>query len=170
MGASLFTASSDIAAIMVKAGLGIVGLVIIILSTVTTTFLDAYSGGVSCESIWGRIPGKWAAIVIAAIGTVAAIVYPMDDITSFLYLIGSVFAPMIAIQIADYFILKSNGELNKFKWSNLAVWVVGFVAYRYLMTVDTPMGNTLPDMLITMVLCIVVNCIINAVRKEKVAK
>ena len=41
------------------------------------------------------------AIAITIIGTIAAIVYPMDDITNFLYLIGSVFAPMIAIQIAD---------------------------------------------------------------------
>ena len=32
------------------------------------------------------------------VGVIAAIVYPMDDITDFLYLIGSVFAPMIAIQ------------------------------------------------------------------------
>ena len=37
-------------------------------------------------------------------GTIAAILYPMDDITDFLYLIGSVFAPMIAILLADYFI------------------------------------------------------------------
>ena len=34
---------------------------------------------------------------------IAAILYPMDDITDFLYLIGSVFAPMIAILLADYF-------------------------------------------------------------------
>ena len=172
MGAALFTASSDIAAIMLKAGLGIVGLIIIILSTVTTTFLDAYSGGVSCESIWGRIPGKWAGILITVVGTVAAIFYPMDDITSFLYLIGSVFAPMIAIQIADYFILKSNSGLHKFKWSNLAVWIVGFVVYQLLilMKVDTPVGNTLPDMVITMALCIIVNRVIHSIGKGKVQK
>ena len=50
------------------------------------------------------------AIIITVIGTVGAIVYPMDDITDFLYLIGSVFAPMIAIQIADYFVIKESSE------------------------------------------------------------
>ena len=40
MGAAIFTGETDIAAIMVKAGLGIAGLLIIIFSTVTTTFLD----------------------------------------------------------------------------------------------------------------------------------
>ena len=42
-------------------------------------------------------------IVVTVIGTIAAILFPMDDITDFLYLIGSVFAPMIAVQIADVF-------------------------------------------------------------------
>ena len=32
----------------------------------------------------------------------------MDNITNFLYLIGSVFAPMIAIQIADFFLLEED--------------------------------------------------------------
>lgn len=55
MGAALFTGESDIASILVKAGLGVVGLLIVIFSTVTTTFLDAYSAGVSCVSITSKI-------------------------------------------------------------------------------------------------------------------
>mgnify|MGYP001440731038 CR=1 FL=1 len=101
MGAAIYTGESDIAQIMLKAGFGIVGLLIIVFSTVTTTFLDAYSAGVSCVSISEKIPEKWAAIIVTIIGTIAAIVYPMDNITNFLYLIGSVFAPMIAIQIGN---------------------------------------------------------------------
>ena len=76
------------------------------LSTVTTTFLDAYSAGVSGESIFAGIDGKWAAVAVAIIGTLCAIMFPMDDITDFLYLIGSVLAPMIAVQLADFFIIK----------------------------------------------------------------
>ena len=106
MGAAIFTGEYDIAQIMLKTGLGVVGLLIIVFSTVTTTFLDAYSAGVSRVSISSKIQEKWAAIIVTVIGTIAAIVYPMDNITNFLYLIGSVFAPMIAVQIADYFILK----------------------------------------------------------------
>lgn len=58
MGAALFTGESDIAQIMVKAGLGIAGLLIIVFSTVTTTFLDAYSAGISSESIFAGLKGK----------------------------------------------------------------------------------------------------------------
>ena len=156
MGAAIFTGEYDIALIMVKAGLGIAGLIIVIFSTVTTTFLDAYSAGVSGETIFSGIKGKYAAVVVTVIGIIGAIVYPMDNITDFLYLIGSVFAPMIAVQIADFFFLKRNAEEKNVQAANLAVWAVGFVIYRILMRIDMPLGNTLPDMIITILLCLIV--------------
>jgi len=179
MGASIFTGESDLAQIMIKAGLG-AGLVIIIFSTVTTTFLDAYSAGISAESITVNLKSKAAALVVtvfgtstdsvfiklkskavavaaAVLGTIGAILFNMDDITDFLYLIGSVFAPMTAVLIADFFILKRRSIEKAFVWTNLIVWVIGFVLYRYLMTVDFILGNTLPDMLITMVICVAAN-------------
>ena len=157
MGAAILTGEYDIASIMVKAGLGIVGLLIIVFSTVTTTFLDAFSAGVSSVSLSEKINEKWAALAVTVVGTVAAILFPMDDITDFLYLIGSVFAPMIAVQIADFFILKKKDEKKGCDLINLAVWVVGFILYRMLMRVDFVLGNTFPDMIITAVLCVVVN-------------
>lgn len=153
MGASLFTGESDIAQILLKAGLSIAGLLIIVFSTVTTTFLDAYSAGISSESILAKLKGNHAAIAVTIIGTIAAILFPMDDITDFLYLIGSVFAPMIAVQIADFFILHRDRKESDFDWRSLILWFIGFVIYRMLMKVDLPVGNTLPDMVITAVLC-----------------
>ena len=156
MGAALFTGESDIAQIMVKAGLGIAGLLIIVFSTVTTTFLDAYSAGISSESIFAGLEGKYVAVVVTVIGTIGAIVYPMDDITDFLYLIGSVFAPMIAVQIADFFILKKKKSETGFDWCNLLIWLAGFILYRVLMNIDMLLGNTLPDMVLTILLCMIV--------------
>mgnify|MGYP002627849610 FL=1 len=156
MGAALFTGESDIAQIMVKAGLGIAGLLIIVFSTVTTTFLDAYSAGISSETVVSKWNGKHVAIVVTVIGTAAAIVYPMDNITDFLYLIGSVFAPMIAVQIADFFILKKKKTETGFDWCNLLIWLAGFILYRVLMNIDMLLGNTLPDMVLTILLCMIV--------------
>lgn len=155
MGAAIFTGEYDIALIMVKAGLGIAGLIIVIFSTVTTTFLDAYSAGVSSETIFSGVRGKYAAVLVTIIGIIGAIVYPMDNITDFLYLIGSVFAPMIAVQIADFFFLKRNAEAKTVQTANLIVWAVGFIVYRILMRIDLPLGNTLPDMVITILLCLI---------------
>lgn len=170
MGAALFTGTYDIAVIMVKAGLGAAGLFIIVLSTVTTTFLDAFSAGVSSTVISRAVKEKWAAIAVTVIGTIAAIVYPMDNITNFLYLIGSVFAPMIAIQIADTFILKNDFRTVRFHFPNLVIWACGFVLYRILMHVDTPVGNTLPDMAVTIGICLVYHAVSSAAGSKKVNK
>ena len=167
MGAALFTGESDIAQIMVKAGLGIAGLLIIVFSTVTTTFLDAYSAGISSETVVSRWNGKHVAIVVTVIGTAAAIVYPMDNITNFLYLIGSVFAPMIAIQIADFFLLKQDKSSQAVHMPNMIIWVIGFVVYRILMNVDMPVGNTLPDMVITIILCLIAGKLIPEKNQKK---
>ena len=106
-------------------------------------------------------------MVVTVVGTIAAIVYPMDNITNFLYLIGSVFAPMIAVQIADYFILKkANAKDMAFQWRNLGVWLIGFVLYRVLMNIDMLLGNTLPDMVVTVILCVIVEKVAEAVKKN----
>ena len=165
MGAAIFTSESDIAQIMIKSGLGIAGLLIVVFSTVTTTFLDAYSAGVSAESLSTKINGKWTAVIVTVIGTVGAIFFPLADITDFLYFIGSVFAPMIAVQIADFFILKQNSEQKDFSVQNLLIWFIGFIIYRMLMRVDIVIGNTLPDMIITIALCVAVHEIKGCDRK-----
>ncbi len=163
MGAAICTGEYDIAMVMLKAGLGIAGLLIVVFSTVTTTYLDAYSAGVSSQSLWHKVNEKYGGIVVAAVGTVAAIFSPMDNITPFLYLIGSIFAPMIAIQIVDFFILKNGNKSgsesvgNPFNFINITVWVIGFIIYRNLMTTDLILGNTLPDMIITGLLCYAAN-------------
>ena len=159
MGAAIYTGEYDIAQIMLKAG-GIVGLLIIVFSTVTTTFLDAWSAGISSEAISAKLNGKWIAIGVTVLGTIAAIFYPLDNITDFLYLIGSIFAPMIAVQISDFFILKRDMSAKAFDIGNLIIWGIGFVLYRILMNVDFILGITLPDMIITIIICVVVRKIV----------
>ena len=157
MGAAILTGESDIAQIMLHAGLGVAGLGVVILSTVTTTYLDAYSAGVSSESIVRSVSGRTVGIGVTILGAVAASLYPMDDITGFLYIIGSVFAPMIAVQIASYFLLREDAVGRSVHTVNLAVWFIGFLCYRYLMTLDTPVGSTLPTMAITLLLALAAN-------------
>ncbi|MDY3929678.1 MAG: putative hydroxymethylpyrimidine transporter CytX [Clostridia bacterium] len=165
MGAALFTGESDVALIMTKAGLGVAALVIIILSTVTTTFLDAYSAGVSCESISKKLKEKPTAIAVCIVGTLLAIFTPITKLEDFLYIIGSVFAPMIAIQISDYFILKKDSSQKSADFLNLVIWLAGFIIYRLLMNTDTPVGYTLPAMVIVCIICIIADKIKKAAGK-----
>lgn len=150
MGAASFAGDTDVGAIMLKAGLGTAGLLIIVFSTVTTTFLDALSAGISLTSIGGAGKEKLFAIAAAILGTAAALLYPMDDITEFLYFIGSVFAPMAGVLLSSVFWAKKDFYEDAFSWKNLLVWGIGFLVYRYLMTLDIPVGCTLPDVVLVM--------------------
>ncbi|MBQ8678651.1 MAG: putative hydroxymethylpyrimidine transporter CytX [Treponema sp.] len=152
MGATIFTGESDIAQIAVKSGLGIAGLIIIVLSTVTTTFLDAFSAGISAKTVFEKLDGKWTAVVVALLGTAGAILFNMDNITDFLYYIGSVFAPMIAILIADFFVVKKDSSEKKVDIAKIIIWILGFALYRLLMTVDFILGCTILDMAVTFAL------------------
>ncbi|MCR5209843.1 MAG: putative hydroxymethylpyrimidine transporter CytX [Lachnospiraceae bacterium] len=164
IGAVLCLKSMDLAEIMIAAGFGIAGMLIVIFSTVTTTFLDAFSAGMSFKSITGKISAKAVAITVAVLGMIAAMIWPMDNITDFLYFIGSVFTPMIGVMIADFFILGSKGGEVKFNFANLAVWLIGFAVYRGLLYVDAnpdavapvlvsivgALGETVPCLIVTM--------------------
>lgn len=154
MGAALVAGESSIDIVMLKTGLGVAALVIVVLSTVTTTYLDAYSAGVSGQSVHSKINIKAAAIIVAVLGTVGALLFNMDNITDFLYLIGSVFAPMTAILLADFFVLKNDSSSKTIDGKRVALWILGFIIYRLFMRCDFAFGCTLPAMAATFVLSI----------------
>ena len=138
---AIATGESTLSAIFSYSGIGVLAIIIIILSTVTTTFLDAYSAGISFEAIKEDVDGKKVSIIVSVVGIILAIVFPMDDITNFLYLIGSVFAPMIAVQIGDFF-FKEGSTKSDFR-INIASWIVGFIIYRILLKVDIVLGASI---------------------------
>lgn len=166
LGSALFTGEVNIAQIVLKAGLGIVGLIIIVLSTVTTTFLDAFSAGLSFKTIFEKINEKWVAVIVTVLGTIGAILFNMDDITGFLYYIGSVFAPMIAILIADFFIVKKDSSELKIDISKIIIWLIGFILYRLLMKVKFILGCTILDMTITFFLTVLYGKLIQKINKK----
>jgi putative hydroxymethylpyrimidine transporter CytX len=157
LGAAILTGESDIAKILLQAGLGLAGVFIVIFSTVTTTFLDAYSAGISFNTVVRKADGKWTAVIVCVVGTLLAIFTPIEQYQNFLYLIGSVFAPMIAILVTDFFILKEDHTREPFGITNLVLWVIGFAIYRLSMSMDTFVGSTLPVMIIISILSILIN-------------
>ena len=167
LGAAIFTGEGDIAHIMAASGLGWAALIIVVLSTVTTTFLDAASAGISCVTIHHKASARVLSIATALVGTVGAILFPLDDITGFLYLIGSVFCPMAAVQIADYYILHTDVSGKRIDIVRALLWLAGFVLYRVSLGWSLPVGNTLPVMVIVGALTVVVGKVGQAVRKVR---
>lgn len=150
---AIATGQSTLSSIFSYSGIGSLAIIIIILSTVTTTFLDAYSAGISFEAIKEDADGKKVAIIVSVIGIILAMVYPMDDITNFLYLIGSVFAPMIAVQIGDFFLKKEKSKADE--KVNIISWVLGFIIYRILLKVDVALGASILSVLLTIIVTLI---------------
>ena len=53
-------------------------------------------------------------------------------------------------------IMKKEWPDIEFDLMNMLIWVAGFVIYRALMQTDIPVGNTLPDMALTILICVTV--------------
>ncbi|STY60449.1 Cytosine permease [Mannheimia haemolytica] len=92
LGMVLFTGQTEIAPMLLMTGMSLIGIMVMILSTVTTTFLDAYSAGVSAGNITAKFKETPTAILVTIIGTLLAISLPVTQYENFLLLIGSVFA------------------------------------------------------------------------------
>lgn len=156
LSAAVITKETDIAKIMLQAGLGTAGLFIVIFSTVTTTFLDVYSAGISAKSIYDKIDSKIFAIITTISGVILALLTSTDKLELFLLFISSVFAPMVVIQIVDFFIFKKDYKKDDFNFLNLVLWFFGFILYRYFLKINTPIGNTLPVIFILFIVSVVI--------------
>ena len=157
MGAVIYLGSDDLAAVMAAAGLGGVGILIVLLSTVTTTFLDALSAGISASSISQRLKDTPCALVTCVLGVILAVFFDTDAFQDFLYFIGSVFAPMTAVLIADYFVLHADRSGTSVNLTNLILWAIGFFLYRQLLDWDTPLGITFPVIVAIVLLSVLVH-------------
>lgn len=159
LGASLYIGTTDIASILLSAGLGGVALFIVLFATITTTFLDVYSAGISFQNISHRISEKNAGILVCILGVVLAVFVPITQYEHFLYLIGSVFAPLFAILLTEYFIFKKT-SINKgtlINLSNIVIWVLGVIGYRLFLPIGSVAGVTFPIMIATGLVTIILN-------------
>jgi putative hydroxymethylpyrimidine transporter CytX len=153
LGAAIIAGNSEPSAMMLAANLGLSALGIVVLATVTTTFLDAYSAGVSFANIFPKLDEKKVALVMTVIGTGAALWVDIEQYENFLIAIGSVFAPLFAVLLTEYFIIKNRQLCPELlvNWSALGVWAFGVVIYHQFITMGFVLGATIPVLLITSV-------------------
>lgn len=158
LGAGIVAENSDPAVMMMAANVGFFGLGIVILATVTTTFMDTYSAGVTFLNIFPKMDEKKVAIVMTVIGTVLAIFLNMEQYENFLYAIGSVFSPLFTVLLVDYFLFKKNEIEQKLllNWSAVFVCIIGTVLYYKFIKIDFVLGATVPVIILTGILYIIV--------------
>ncbi|MFH0954331.1 MAG: putative hydroxymethylpyrimidine transporter CytX [Verrucomicrobiota bacterium] len=146
--------------LMSSLGFVVPALLVVLLSTFTTAFLDIYSNAVSVPSILPRLNEKVVIAAGGALGTLLAVRFPADQYQNFLLFIGSAFCPLFGVVLADYFILRKmsyraddlfrrgiywfKGGVNP--WA-VAAWAAGFVLYQVSTRRGWPIGASLPALI-----------------------
>ena len=139
---------SDAAALpaAVAAG-GIVALLVLLALTVAETdeaFANAYSGAVSLQNLFPKLPQRLLVVATTTVGTAGALVLQLGSFQSFLFLLGSFFVPLFAVLLADWLASGRRYEpedvfgQDQVRTGLVAAWIAGFVAYQWL----SPTGPT----------------------------
>ncbi len=132
----------DVSQAILISGLGVQGVIILVLSTVTTNFLATNSAGESAKAIFNRLDPKITGVIVSILSALLAISGIMDHYIDFLYLISSVFAPMAAVLLVSYYVGSRNNTKDWY-W-NIFAWLCGFIVYQITVNMDSiVLGPTL---------------------------
>ena len=98
------------------------------------SFADSYSTVMSVQNVVPRFDRRILAVVVGAIATVLALALDINSYANFLALLGSVFVPLTAVLLVDYFIGRRRhwdvSETAPSRWAMLVPWVLGVVTYQ----------------------------------------
>lgn len=133
---------------------------IVLLSTATTTFLDIYSNAVSAQSLFPRLGNRTAVLAGGLLGTLLALGFDATQYETFLLLIGAAFCPLFGVVIADYFILKRGHyeasnlfQRGRYWYSGgfniraLIAWAAGFALFQFCSRNAFAGGASIPALL-----------------------
>jgi NCS1 family nucleobase:cation symporter-1 len=117
--------------------LGTVAFAVLAIREIDQSFCNVYSTAVSTQNLRPRWDRRVLALVIGTSATVLALVIDINNYSSFLSLIGSVFVPLFAVLVVDYFAFGGarSWDLTQHapaRWSMLVPWVTGFVVYQLI--------------------------------------
>ncbi|TDD13540.1 permease [Kribbella turkmenica] len=132
--ATLGTNSEDVITALVTLPAGAIALFVLLVDEVDEAYANVYSTTMAAHNLVGHIDRRWLSVAIGAVATGLALLVDLGNYTQFLYLIGSVFVPLFAVAIADFFVVsKMNWDVSgtaRFRWQPAVAWLIGFVAYQ----------------------------------------
>jgi NCS1 family nucleobase:cation symporter-1 len=124
----------DVIASLLAIPAGAIALVVLAIDEVDEAFANIYSTAVSTQNVVPRADRRLLAVAVGALATVLALVVDTSTYENFLYLLGSVFVPLYAVLLVDYFVLRRRrwdvSEDAPGRWTMLLPWLAGFVTYQ----------------------------------------
>ncbi|MEP6462750.1 MAG: cytosine permease [Frankiaceae bacterium] len=127
----------DMFAAFIAVPLGWLAFGVIILRELDQSFADTYSTVVSIQNLRPSLDRRLLAVGVGGLATLLALALNIDAYYNFLVLLGSVFVPMFAVFVVDYFLLRRHrqwdvSEQAPARWTMLVPWLLGFAAYQLI--------------------------------------
>ncbi len=141
--------NNNFSAILMGLKLGYWSIFVVVLSTVSTLFLDLYSTVISTHNIFPTMNKIKLTLFYSILGTIIALFFPMENYEDFLYIIGAIFTPTFTIIFVDYFVLKRNYEKKIINILGIISILNGVIFYYWFKKFSLPTGPSLPTILIT---------------------
>lgn len=156
-------------------------LLVLIVDEIDNVFANIFSSAMSFKNIFSRINYKYLVIFFTALCCIFSNFIPIDQYQNFLLIIGALFAPLFAIVLTDYFIIKRGKVLtdefynkqNKFKLSAFISFFLGSLTYFLLSPLSQihieslNLGSTIPSMVISIVVFLFLEILIKKVKWKK---
>jgi len=167
LSASLWTGNAEphmqLLGLMGGRGLLTLALLTVVFSTITSDFPDLYSATCSFLNISGRISAKTLMGITGVLSIFLALVFPMERYQGFLFFVGAMFLPLFGVVLTDYFLVRKRRlDLDSLErvggayWYSggyhrkaLLAWGVGFATYEAIQLLRSPLGGSIPSMLVS---------------------
>jgi nucleobase:cation symporter-1, NCS1 family len=124
----------DMFATFIAVPVGWLAFGILVARELDQSFADSYSTVMSVQNVVPRFDRRILAVVVGGGATLLALALTIDDYYNFLLLLGSVFVPLTAVLLVDYFLGRRDrwdvSEHAPARWAMVVPWVAGFVTYQ----------------------------------------
>lgn len=118
------------------AGISITGTLLLaglLVGETDEAFADVYSTAVSLRNIFPKISSRVLIIGVTVVGAALAGRFTMLAYELFLFLLGSIFVPLLGVWFADYFVLKNRlVRTEGIRLGSVLAWVIGFIVYHWI--------------------------------------
>lgn len=173
--------SNDISTLFVRVATPIVGGLALVLATWKVNVINAFSGGIAFNNLFG-IPQKYQkgmVFGVGMVGTVLAIIGIMNYFEPAMNLLGAMVPPAAGVMCATYWVI-NKGKVNvnevipDYKWIGILSWLLGAiiaavpVVLSFFPNAPHIVVNPLTGIVVSLVAYLVLNKIVGKVENEEV--
>jgi NCS1 family nucleobase:cation symporter-1 len=138
------TAGLDVIGALLAVPWGALAVLMLVFLEVDEAFANVYSTAISAQNVSPRLDRRLLALVVGVVATMLAFTIDIVGYEPFLYLIGAVFVPLVAVFVVAYYVVPrgawdTSDTAPARPWL-LVPWAAGFAAYQ--LTVPTYFAGT----------------------------